>query len=77
MNVLSDTSMENILGAKDDITKLELALQAELALRLSIKGEGYCPRQLVHSVITFIGNVETLSEAEKENFKSYKRSPLL
>ena len=77
MNVLSDTSMENILGAKDDITKLELALQAELALRLSTKGEGYCPRQLVHSVITFIGNVETLSEVEKENFKSYKRSPLL
>ena len=77
MNSLSDTSIENVLGAKDDLTKLELTLQAELVLRLSTKGDGYCPRQLVHSVITFIGNVETLNEADKENFKRYKRSPLL
>ena len=32
---MSDLSIENLLGAKDEITKLELALNAELLMKFN------------------------------------------
>ena len=77
LNTLSDNSIESLVGAKERCSKLELALQAELLLKLTTKGDGYNPVQLVNSVVTLIGNVENLSLEQKENFKNFMRSPLL
>ena len=77
LNTLSDNSIESLVGAKERCSKIELSLQAELLLKLTTKGDGYSPVQLVNSVVTLIGNVENLSLEQKENFKNFMRSPLL
>lgn len=68
---LIDLSLENLIGAKERLTKVELALNAELILKLSTKGEGYCPAQLVKATIKLIGNSEPLKGEVKDRFKAY------
>ena len=71
MMPLVDLSIESILGMKERLSKIELALNAELILKLSTKGEGYCPAQLVKSTIKLIGNSEPLKGEVKDRFKAY------
>ena len=73
LNLLTDLSIENLVGAKDGLSKLELALQAELMLRLSTKSDGYCPTQLVRSAVLMVGNSEKLDQDTKQRFDSIKR----
>ena len=61
--------MENLVGAKDRLNKIELALNAELILKLSCKGEGYCPEQLARATVKLIGNSEPLKPELKAKFK--------
>ena len=68
---LSDLSIENLVGAKDRLNKVELALNAELLVKLTSRGEGYCPEQMVRAVIQLIGNSERLQPDVKNKFKSY------
>ena len=74
MNSLTDLTMENIVGAKDNISVIELALQAELILRLSTKSDGYQPEQLVRATALMIGHSEKLNPEMKEAFKRFKRA---
>ena len=62
LNRLSDYSIENVLGAKDKLSKLELTLQAELLLRIISNGERYEPRRLVKSSLKIIGFCERLDQ---------------
>ena len=68
---LSDRSINSILGAKGRPNKIELALNAELILKLTTRGEGYDPQQTVRSVIQLIGNSEKLGAEIRDKFKSY------
>ena len=70
---LTNYTRENILGAGERRSKLELALQAELILRLSTKSESYDAATLVKTVVTFVCNAEHLTEQTKEHFKRFKR----
>ena len=72
LNTLSDNSIENVVGAKDRVSKLELALQAELILKLSTKSDGYCPSQLVRSAVLLVCNSEKLEPEVNERFKAFK-----
>ena len=74
MGQLSDLSIENLLGAKDVLNKIELALQAEIILRLTSTSESYCPNQVVRSSIELIGYAETLNETQKIEFKNFIRA---
>ena len=60
LNQLSDHSIENILGAKDKIDKIELALQSELLLRLISTGEEYDPKRLILASLKVIAHSEKL-----------------
>ena len=73
LNNLTDLSIENLVGAKDRITKLELALQAELLHRLTSSNARYCPKGMVNKVVKFIGYSETLSKAQKAKFNELLR----
>ena len=68
---LSDRSINSILGAKGRPNKIELALNAELILKLTTRGEGYDPQQTVRSVVKLIGNSENLEAEIRDKFKSY------
>ena len=58
---LSDLSIDNLLGAKDRLSKVELALNAELLHKLAaIGGSEYCPTQMVKMVVKTMGNFEHL-----------------
>ena len=58
---LSDLSIDNLLGAKDRLSKVELALNAELLHKLAaIGGSEYCPTQMVKMVVKTVGNCEHL-----------------
>ena len=70
---LSNYTLVNVLGAGLRRTKLELAIQLELLLRLSTKSEQYKADQLAKSTLTFVCNAEHLNEATKEEFSRYKR----
>ena len=75
LNPLSDLSIENLLGAKDRQTKLELALGAELLHRLSAFGDkDYCPNLMVKMVITTIGHCENLDPDLQRSFKEMIRT---
>ena len=74
LSPLTDLSVENLVGAKDDLSKLELALQAEVLLRLSTKGDGYCPMQLVRSAVLLVANSEKLDVETKQRFELIKRA---
>ena len=71
---LSDLSLENIVGAKDQVNKIELALQAELIHRLTSTNTRYCPKELVKKVVKFIGYSERLSLEQKASFDSLIRT---
>ena len=68
LNTLSDLSMENLIGAKDRVCKIELALQAELIHRLTARDTTYHPRAMVKEVVKFIGHSERLNENLKKSF---------
>ena len=68
---LSDLSIENLLGAKDPVNRIELALQAELMHRLSSVGKISCPKRLTKAVIKFIGQAEKLEPETKANLENY------
>ena len=70
LETLSDLSLENLIGAKDRLSKIELALNAELLHRLAaIGGSEYCPNQIIKMVIKTIGNCELLNEDLKSRFE--------
>ena len=66
---MSDLSIENLLGAKDNLSKIELALNAELLVKLTTRSETYCPNQLVRSAVKLIGYSERLEPNLIEKFK--------
>ena len=70
---LTDLSIENLIGAKDELSKIELALQAELIHKLTSRKERYCPKGLVRSVIKLIGYSERLSIELKIKFDEWLR----
>ena len=70
---MTDLTIENLVGAKDDVSKLELALQAELILKLSSKSEGYNPEQIVRAAVLLVCNSEALGQETKLKFDSFKR----
>ena len=76
LNTLSDLSIENLMGAKDRISKIELALQAELILKLTSRGESYCPEQLVRTAIMLVCESENLDAAVKQEYNKFKRGDL-
>ena len=65
---LTDLSIDNLIGAKDKTSKLELALQAELIHRLTSKGDAYHPKELVKMVVKFISYSERLEINQKAKF---------
>ena len=65
---LTDTSIESVLGLKDRIGKIELALHAELILKLTSISESYCPVRLVKAAVKLIGYSERLDPALKSRF---------
>ena len=67
---LSDLTLENILGAKDRLNKLELALQAELLLKIISTSEKYIPESLVKSSIKLISYCERLDQVTYEKLKN-------
>ena len=74
LRTLSDFSVENLVGAKDPLNKLELALQAELILKLSTKSGAYCPKQLVRAAVLMVCNSEKLERSVQEKFERFKNS---
>ena len=72
---LSDFTIENLLGAKDRINKVELALNAEALHKLAtIGGKEYCVTQLVKSIIKVISICEPLTIELKQKFKEINRN---
>ena len=69
LNSLSDFSIENLMGAKDRLSKLEFTLQAELIHRLTSINVKYCARELVKRAIKFVGYSERLDTEHKEKIK--------
>ena len=70
---LTDGSIESLLGITDNLNKLELALNAELLLKLSTRSEVYCPKALVKSVLKFISYAEKLGTEMKTKFDNLLR----
>ena len=70
---LSDLSLENLIGAKDRIGKIELALQAELIHRLTSRNEAYHPKELVKTVVKFVSYSERLDIELKAKFDEVLR----
>ena len=68
---LSDLSIENLLGAKDKVNKIELALQAELIHKLTSRNDSYCPIALVRMVVKVIGYSERLGIELKAKFNEW------
>ena len=71
---LSDLTLENLVGAKDSLNKIELAIQAELIHKLTTKSEGYCPSQLAKAAVLLVGHSEKLQPNLKEKFDEFKRA---
>ena len=71
---LTDISLESILGAKDKLSKLELALQAELLLKIISNSEKYTPERLVKSSLQVISYCERLEKQTLEKIKTELQS---
>ena len=71
LNTLSDFSLENLIGAKDLLTKVELALNAELILKLTTKSDGYSPSQLARATVQLIGASEPIKDELKGKIREY------
>ena len=74
LNVLTDLSIENLIGAKDNVTKIELALQAELIHRLTSTNESFQATGIVRSVVKFVGYSERLTPELKTKFEEAIRN---
>ena len=72
LTCLTDLTVDSLIGAKDRLSKIELALQAEVVLRLTSKSEGYCPVQLIKRAIELVLNSEHLKDELRINFNRYK-----
>ena len=70
LNQLTDISIDNLLGAKDRLSKIELALQSELLLRIISSSERYNPEVLVKASARLIYHSEVLSRELKEKLKA-------
>ena len=70
LNQLSDYSLENILGAKDKLSQIELALQAELLLKIISTSDTYDPKRLVKSSLKTISYCERLDPAMHDSFRN-------
>ena len=70
LNPLSDLSLENLVGAKDRLSKVELALNAELILKLTTRSDNYCASQVVKSTLRIIGLSEPLPMGLKTSIKA-------
>ena len=70
LNQLSDYSLENILGAKDKLSQIELALQAELLLKIISTGDTYDPKRLVKSSLKTISYCERLDPTMHDRFRN-------
>ena len=68
---LSDLSIENLLGIKDNIGKLELTLNAELIHRLSTRSESYSPAAIVRTAIKYVSYAEKLDDEMKTKFERW------
>ena len=66
LTALSDLTIENILGAKDRVTKIELALNAELIHKLAARSEHAYPDKLAKSVVRLIYQSEYVRSELKE-----------
>ena len=72
LNRLTDHTIEGIVGLKDRLTNIELALQAEVILKLTSTSEIYCPRQLARAATMLVLNSEHLTIKLNERFKALK-----
>ena len=70
LRCLTDLTIENLMGAKDKLSKIELALNAELILKITSKGEGYSSSQLVRSTLQLIGNSERMNQDLRNKFRT-------
>ena len=70
LNPLTRINVEEVVGAQDRLTKIELALNAELIVKLTSRGDGYCPKQLVRASIQLIGNSEIMSAELRDKIKN-------
>ena len=68
-----DLTIENVIGAKDPVNKIELALNAELIHKLTSVSEHPSPERLVRSVIKLISYSEYLSIDLKAAFEREQR----
>ena len=71
---LSDLTLENILGAKDNLSNLELALQAEPLLKIISNSDKDIPERIVRSAIKVISYCERLDKDTNEKFKAVLES---
>ena len=71
---ISDFTIENLIGAKDKLTKIELALQAEVILKLTSRSDGYDPEQLVNSAVKLVLGCEHLKDELRKEYDRYKRN---
>ena len=72
LNQLTDLTIESIVGLKDRLTKKELALQAEVILKLTSMSESYCPKQLAKAAVLLVLNSEHLNPELKAKLNDYK-----
>ena len=72
LNPLTDLTIESVLGLKDRLSKIELALQAEVIIKLTSKSEGYCPKQLAKAAVLLVLNSEHFTPDLNAKFKAYK-----
>ena len=70
LNPTADLSVDNLVGAKERLNKIELALNAELILKLSTKSDGYCPKQVVKGAVRLIGALEPITVDLREKIKT-------
>ena len=75
MQQLTDFTIETLLGMKERLSKIELALNAELILKITSTSEPYNAEQMVRSVIKVIVNAEKLKDTEREAFKNLLNNP--
>ena len=68
---LTDLSIDNLVGAKDNLGKLELTLQAELLHRLTSSNKINCPYRLVRAVVKFIYLSEKIDPEQRTGFERY------
>ena len=74
LQAMTDFSIENLLGAKDRMNKVELAINAEVLHKLTSRGDRYCPDQVVKAALKLISNSEPMAPELKRSFKDLLNS---